>query len=157
LDQFIQRRTEQAATYNREFAGRDDVELPPDRPGCRHAWHLYILRLNLDRLRIGRDEFVRCLRQKGVCTSIHFIPIPLHSFFARSPVAGYSCPRATELYPRIVSLPLYPGLTDEQLHYVAQSVREVLDLARLPRFLAASPLQSELSAVPREASPEGLL
>jgi len=137
LEQFIARRTELAACYDRQLGGRDDVELPPDHPGCRHAWHLYILRLNLNRLRIDRDEFVRSLRHKGICTSIHFIPIPLHSYFAKSPVAAYRCPRALELYPRIVSLPLYPGLTEEQIQYVAQSVRELLDAQRCPRFVAA--------------------
>jgi dTDP-4-amino-4,6-dideoxygalactose transaminase len=157
LEQFVVRRTAQAAAYHRELAGRDDIELPPDRSGCRHAWHLYIVRLNLDRLRIDRDEFVHSLRQKGICTSIHFIPIPLLSFFARSPVAGYFCPHALDLYPRIVSLPLYPGLTDEQIQYIAQSIREVLDRARRPRFVPAGPMEPALSTGAPGASSRGLL
>ncbi len=157
LEGFVALRTAQANAYHREFAGRDDVELPPERTRCRHAWHLYILRLNLDRLRINRDEFIQCLRQKGIGASIHFIPIPLHSYFARLPLAAYACPRALELYPRIVSLPLYPGLTDEQLHYIARSVREVLELSRRPRFVAAGHIDSARPA--READPclEGFL
>jgi dTDP-4-amino-4,6-dideoxygalactose transaminase len=157
LEQFTLRRTAQAAAYHAEFVDRDEVELPPDRTGCRHAWHLYILRLNLERLRIDRDEFVSALREKGVCTSIHFIPIPFHSYFARLPVSSYFCPRALDLFPRIVSLPLYPGLTDEQVHYVAQSVREVLDSARRPRFIAAGPVDAVFAPGAREVSPEGLL
>jgi dTDP-4-amino-4,6-dideoxygalactose transaminase len=144
LEQFVRRRTEYAAIYNREFGGTDCVELPPDRPGCRHAWHLYILRLNLDRLRIDRDEFIQSLRRRGIGTSVHFIPIPLHSYFARLPLAADSCSRALALYPRIVSLPLYPALTENQVHYVARCVREVLESARRPRFAAPRPIDSVL-------------
>jgi dTDP-4-amino-4,6-dideoxygalactose transaminase len=159
LEEFVRRRTGQAAAYHRELAGSDCVELPPDRAGCRHAWHLYILRLHLDRLRIDRDEFIRSLRRRGIHTSVHFIPIPLHPFFARMPLAARPCSRALALYPRIVSLPLYPALTEDQVHYIAQSVREVLEGARRTRFVASgavdsAPLVNRADAVP---SSEGLL
>lgn len=159
LESFVRRRTQLAAAYAREFGGRDDVELPADRPDCRHAWHLYILRLNLERLRIDRDEFICSLRRMGVATSVHFIPIPLHPFFAQLPLTRESCPRTMALYPRIVSLPLYPGLTEEQAQYVAKSVREVLDNARRPRFVAAGRIDTSVS-VPRHDvtyCPEGSL
>jgi dTDP-4-amino-4,6-dideoxygalactose transaminase len=149
LESFIYRRAEHAAAYHRAFAGRDDIEVPLERVGCRHAWHLYILRLKLDRLRIDRDEFIRSLGRKGIGASVHFIPIPLHSCFARLPLARCLCPRALELYPRIVSLPLYPGLTEEQVHRVAQSVRGILESAHKPRFVPAGVPCAVLS-------PEGL-
>ena len=157
LEGFIARRTEQAAAYARAFSDRDEIELPSERSSCRHAWHLYILRLNLDRLQIDRDEFVRSLREKGVCTSVHFIPIPLHSYFSRLPLAKYHCPRALDLFPRIVSLPLYPGLTDEQLAYVVKSVREVLDRARRPKFVTAGRSEAVIPVIARDASPEGFI
>ena len=144
LEQFIRRRTEYAAIYNRELGGVDYAELPPDRPECRHAWHLYILRLNPDRLRIDRDEFIRSLRARGIGTSVHFIPIPLLSHFARLPLAAAPCVRALALYPRIVSLPLYPALTEDQVHYIAWSVREVLEGAYRPRLAAPRPTVSAL-------------
>jgi len=137
LDRFIDIRTRYAEMYRHAFGGLEEVELPPNNPRCRHAWHLYILRLNLDRIRINRKEFIQHLRQKGIGTSVHFIPIPLHPFFARLPLARHSCPHALELYPRIVSLPLYPAMTEEQVDYVAQSVREVLQRARRIKYLAA--------------------
>jgi dTDP-4-amino-4,6-dideoxygalactose transaminase len=124
----------------------DEVEPPPDHPGCRHAWHLYILRLNLQRLNIDRGEFIRQLHQRGVGASVHFIPIPLLSFFSRLPLAQYSCPLALDLYPRIVSLPLYPAMTEEQVQYVAQSVREIVELSRRVRFVASGAQAAELPA-----------
>jgi len=125
LDKLIERRALYASMYNEAFAGMEELEIPPDNPRCRHAWHLYILRLNLQRLKIDRGEFIRELRQRGVGTSVHFIPIPLLRFFARLPLAQYPCPRARELYSRIISLPLYPAMTEEQVQHVARSVREI--------------------------------
>jgi dTDP-4-amino-4,6-dideoxygalactose transaminase len=153
LDDFVSRRAELASAYQRELGERDDVELPAERPGCRHAWHLYILRLNLDGLRIDRDEFIRRLRRMGVATSVHFIPIPLHPFFARLPLSTESCPRAMAMYPRMVSLPLYPGLTEDQVQYVARSVRDVLNGARRPRFVASCRIDTRVSVRTADATP----
>jgi dTDP-4-amino-4,6-dideoxygalactose transaminase len=136
LEQFIERRALYANMYHDAFAGMDQVELPPDNPRCRHAWHLYILRLNLERLKIDRGEFIRALQRKGIGTSVHFIPIPLHRFFAQLPLARDACPRALDLYPRIVSLPLYPAMTEEHVRYVTLCVRAVLEHSRRARFLA---------------------
>ena len=143
LDQFIQIRAHYAQMYNRAFSDLEEVDIPPDSSSCRHAWHLYILRLNLDRLRIDRKAFIQELRRRGIGTSVHFIPIPLHPFFARLPLASYECPRALHLYQRIVSLPLYPAMTEEQVHYVAQSVREILASSRREALIAYAASSSE--------------
>jgi dTDP-4-amino-4,6-dideoxygalactose transaminase len=159
LEPFIDRRTEYAAIYHRELAGLEQAELPPDRPDCRHAWHLYILRLNLDRLTIGRDEFILRLRRRGIGTSVHFIPIPLHPYFARLPLARYACPRALDLYPRILSLPLYPAMSEEQVGFVARCVRAELERAHRVRFVAPGAAAAGLPAHASGASPfpEGVL
>lgn len=136
LDGFIERRKRLASMYNAAFAEMDELELPPDDSRCRHAWHLYILRLNLNRLRISREEFVRDLREKGVSTSVHFVPIPLLRFFSRMPLSKYPCPRALELFPRIVSLPLYPAMTEEQVQRVAAAVREIVKRSARLTFAA---------------------
>jgi len=136
LDQFIQRRAAYARIYNDAFAGIEELELPPDNAQCRHAWHLFILRLNLECLAIDRGEFIRQLRNKGVCASVHFIPIPFLHFFGRLRLPGYPCPCASGLYPRIVSLPLYPAMTEEQVRYVADTVKQVAKSSRRIRSVA---------------------
>lgn len=138
LARFIAARTAYAETYNRLFAGLEEVEPPPPARHGRHAWHLYVLRLNLDRLAIGRDQFIEELRSRGVGASVHFIPIPLHPFFA--PWAGRAinrCPRALELYPRLVSLPLYPAMREEQVIRVAEAVRDIAARFRKAKTFAA--------------------
>ena len=138
LDEFIDIRTEYADMYYRALGDLGEIELPPDNPCCKHAWHLYAIRLNLDRLRIDRKEFVIELRKRGIGTSVHFIPIPLHPFFANLNLAGQECPKTMELYPRIVSLPLYPAMSAEQVEYVANSVKEVIESARREKYMSAA-------------------
>jgi dTDP-4-amino-4,6-dideoxygalactose transaminase len=131
LEGFIDTRTRLAGAYNQALADIEELELPPDKADCRHSWHLYTVRLNLESLDIGRDEFIVELNKKGVGTSVHFIPIPLHPFFA--PLAHRpenQCPRALALYPRLISLPLYPGMTELQVEYVAESVKQIARSAR---------------------------
>jgi dTDP-4-amino-4,6-dideoxygalactose transaminase len=126
LERFIEARTRWAASYNRAFADVEEFEVPPDRNDCRHSWHLYMLRLNLDRLAGNRDEFIVELNKRGIGTSVHFIPIPLHPFFAPFVHRPENqCPQALALYPRLISLPLYPAMTEAQLDYVAETVKEV--------------------------------
>ena len=126
LEEFTRVRALYAALYNERMGACDEFELPPDRADCRHAWHLYGLRLNLDKLACGRDEFINELRDRGIGTSVHFIPIPLHPFFA--PLADRPenfCPRALALYPRMISLPLYPAMTEAEVEYAAESAKSV--------------------------------
>lgn len=126
LDAFIETRRRYAQIYNRELADLAEVDLPSDRSDVRHAWHLYILRLNLDMLTIDRQSFITQLGAKGVGTSVHFIPIQLHPYFASLNLGEHRCHYALELYPRIVSLPLYPAMAEEDVYYVAHCVREIV-------------------------------
>ena len=138
LESFIETRRRYAGMYNAAFADVDETELPPDCDACRHCWHLYAIRLNLDRLNIDRAQFIRHLRQKGIGTSVHFIPVPLHPFFASfAQLPQNQCPRAMELYPRLISLPLYPAMTEEQVRYVGDAVKEVARANKKTRVMAA--------------------
>jgi len=131
LESFIQTRAEYARLYNEYFAEVEELEIPPDKKDCRHAWHLYSLRLNLDALDITRDEFIQRLNERGVGTSVHFIPIPMHpAYKAIASRPENACPRAMSLYPRLISLPLYPSMTLSQVEYVAKSVKQVVAEAR---------------------------
>jgi len=130
-ERFLRARAQYAQLYNDLLSGSAEVELPADHSDCRHAWHLYALRLRLDRLEIDRDELIRRLHARGIGASVHFIPIPLHPYFAAHAGAQRNeCPRALEMYPRLVSLPLYPALGEEEVRYVARSVIQIVREAR---------------------------
>jgi dTDP-4-amino-4,6-dideoxygalactose transaminase len=126
LERFIEIRTRLARRYHSGLADVAEVDVPPDTSFGRNAWHLYMLRLNLERLKIDRAEFIRALFEKGIGASVHFIPIPMHPFFAKHAMRPQNhCPRALELYPRLVSLPLYPSMTEEQVDFVVGAVKEI--------------------------------
>ena len=90
-----------------------------------------MIRLNLQTIDITRDEFIKRLKVGGVGASVHFIPIPLHGFFAAHVNEPRNqVPRALELYPRIISLPLHAELTPEQVDYVAKVVKDIVVAAK---------------------------
>jgi dTDP-4-amino-4,6-dideoxygalactose transaminase len=71
------------------------------------------------------------LRARGIGASVHFIPIPLHPCYASYPsLSSLHCPKAMELYPRLVSLPLYPAMTEDQVRFVASAVKEIVWAAK---------------------------
>jgi dTDP-4-amino-4,6-dideoxygalactose transaminase len=133
-ESFIEKRTALARMFNEAFADTPEIETPPDSHDSRHSWHLYAIRLNLEKLDIDRNEFIRELRRRDIGTSVHFIPIPLHPAYAEfADLPQNQCPRALALYPRLISLPLYPAMTEAQVEYVASAVKEIALAHRVER------------------------
>lgn len=131
LEGFIATRARWAQRYHASFQRFEELETPPDCATGRHSWHLYVLRLNLDKLSIDRNQFIVELKQRGIGTSVHFIPIPQLSFFSPwAHLAHNRCPRAAELFSRSISLPLYPGMTEEQVDYTARAVTDIVQANR---------------------------
>jgi dTDP-4-amino-4,6-dideoxygalactose transaminase len=127
LPQFQARRREIARRYNKAFSQLDELQPPTERPEVEHAWHLYVLRLNLERLKISRNQFIEELKIRKIGTSVHFIPIHLHPYYRDK--YGYKpedFPVAYREYQRIVSLPLYPRMTDDDVDSVIEAVHDVV-------------------------------
>jgi dTDP-4-amino-4,6-dideoxygalactose transaminase len=137
LESFITERARLVSIYRQQLADVPEVEVP-EEPTCgRHAWHLLVIRLKLDALSISRDQFIRELKNRGIGTSVHFIPIPLHPFYRRwANQPAQQCPKALELYTRIVSLPLYPGLRTVEVTRVTEAVKDVVVRHRLGHVAA---------------------
>jgi len=126
LEAFDQRRRAVVAQYNAAFAEHDALETPVERSDVRHAWHLYVLRLRPEALRIGRDEFVQELTRRNIGTSVHFIPIHVHPYYRDT--YGYApgdLPVAFGNFERMLSLPLHPRLTDSDVSDVVDAVLDV--------------------------------
>jgi dTDP-4-amino-4,6-dideoxygalactose transaminase len=147
-ERFVETRTRHARLYNLALGDIPELELAPDSGMCRHSWHLYALRLRLDRLNISRADFIRELRKRRIGASVHFIPIPLFTYFAPYAALPHNhCPKALALYPRLVSLPLYPAMTAEQVIYVADAVKELVRTARKRVQVAVPSLTPDVPAV----------
>jgi perosamine synthetase len=133
LDEMADARARIAAAYDQAFAGCELLDRPPRREGDRHAWHLYVISLDLDALAIDRATVMERLAGEGIGCSVHFIPLHLHPYYQRT--YGYrpgDFPVAERLYERTVSLPIWPDMTPEQVSRVATTVLGVLDAARRP-------------------------
>jgi dTDP-4-amino-4,6-dideoxygalactose transaminase len=138
LDRINQQRAEIVARYNEAFLAMEEVEIPPDRNDSHHAWHLYVLRLNLEQLDIDRAEFIAKMREHAIGCSVHFIPIPLHPYYQQVLEVRDPCTRALAEYPRLISLPVYSRMTDSDVERVIAAVRETVFRNRKHRVLAAA-------------------
>lgn len=120
-----------ARQYTEAFLQCEEIQVPTVLADRESAWHLYVLRLHLDRLTIGRSEVIEELKQRGVGTSVHFIPLHLHPYYRD---AYHYCPEsfpvALREYYRSFSLPIYPGMSLDQVAYVIEQVSEVIKKAR---------------------------
>ena len=134
LDRFHAIRSYYASIYQLGLSDLLEVELPQVQEGTEHAWHLYMIQLNTERLTIGRDRFVEELRQENIGTSVHFIPLHIHPYYRD--VFGYKpddFPRALHAYRRVISLPLYPRMTEADVWDVIRAVRSIVERHRVGR------------------------
>ena len=124
-----ERRVQIAERYSAAFRGMPELEPPPEAPaGGQHAWHLYVLRLNLDRLTIDRARFFDEVKVRMIGASVHFIPLHLHPYYRDT--YGYKpedFPVAYREYQRAVSLPIYSRMTDDDVQDVIDAVREIAE------------------------------
>jgi perosamine synthetase len=117
--------------YQAALADCDCIELPAVRAEVGHAWHLFIVRMHHDRLKIHRDAVIEELNAAGIGTSVHFIPLHLHSFYRdRFGYDDESLPQATKQWERMISLPLYPGLSEREVDRVSATLLGILERHR---------------------------
>jgi dTDP-4-amino-4,6-dideoxygalactose transaminase len=115
-----------AELYSTLLADVAEVITPEERQGTRHAWHLYILRLRVPS-ETRRSQIIEILRAREIGTSVHFIPIPLHSFYQKIGLGNTSvCPRAIDFYNSSISLPLYPAMTEQEIVRVVDGVKAAI-------------------------------
>ncbi len=129
-DQMREVRAKIARRYSEAFAAEPRLEVPTIMEGCKTAWHVYPLRLNLEALFITRSEMIEKLKARGIGTSVHFIPLHMHPYYKNT--YGYceeDFPVASKQYQRYLSLPIFPGMAESQIDYVIESVLEITKAA----------------------------
>ncbi len=123
----LERRRAIARRYTEAFAQHPELEMPPDPEHVDHAWHLYVLRIRPEMLTITRDAFISKLAEAQIGTSVHFIPLHLHPFYRTAyELASSDFPVALDAYQRAISLPIYPGMTDEDIEDVIAAVEKIV-------------------------------
>ena len=127
MEEMQARRLAIAARYQEEFGKIDAVEPPFVPEFTTHCWHLYVLRIVPELLTIDRDQFIVELNERNVGTSVHFIPTHTMTAFRKLGWKEGDFPMAEKHFERIISLPLYPSMTDEQVQYVIDAVRDIVE------------------------------
>jgi len=125
-DEMLARRRRIARAYFDAFHSNDALELLDPGPFDDHAWHLFVVRLRPETLRIDRGRFIEELKTRGIGTSVHFIPLHLHPYYRRT--YGYEpgdFPVALDCYQRSISLPIYSKMTDDDVHRVIEAVTDL--------------------------------
>ena len=130
-DAFYKRRREIARAYHRGLSDLEACIIPREADYGTHAWHLYILQLDLPALAGGRDAFIRSLRHGGIGTSVHFIPLHLHPAYQKAfQYRAGAFPAAEHVFDRAVSLPIYPNMTDTDVERVIDVVGDTVKALR---------------------------
>jgi len=124
LPKWLGRRRRLAGRYDAAFAETPWLRPLSVRPDVSHAYHLYVVRIDPGAAAIDRTELFRAMRSAGIGVNVHYIPVHLHPFYRRHLGTGPGdCPVAEAAYERIISLPLYPAMTDEELELVVRVLK----------------------------------
>lgn len=114
------------AGYSAALAAIPGLELPVEDPDRQHSWHLYSVRLDLSVWKRGRDAFIEELKACGIATSVHWQPLHMQPYYRASyGLATDEFPVAAGIWPRLVSLPLFPGMTEDDVSQVADAIRSI--------------------------------
>ena len=122
LDRFVAKRKMIAQRYNDELKNVRGIVLPYQAEGCNSSWHLYTIQVENER----RKEVYGKMREKNIGVDVHYLPVYRHPYFQENGYQKVYCPKAEKLYNRILSIPIYYGLTEEQQDYVVKTLRELI-------------------------------
>lgn len=123
LDRFLARRKQIVARYNEAFADCENIITPYQLPETESGWHLYIVQVkNCDRRKV-----FEALREQGIAVNVHYIPVYMHPYYQEHGYKDVHCKNAEEIYSHIITLPLYPALTEEQQKFVIEKIMDALE------------------------------
>ena len=115
-----------ARFFREAFRDIESFDLPPEPPDRIHAWHLFPIRLKLERLRIDRNAFIEQLRTRGVGCTVHWRPLHLHPYYQET--FGWQpdhLPVASSQWIRLITLPLFPGMREEERDCIVRTIRDI--------------------------------
>jgi UDP-4-amino-4,6-dideoxy-N-acetyl-beta-L-altrosamine transaminase len=128
LDMFMGKRNDLVLKYNELLGDFDDITIPSVKDNVKHAWHLYTILLNES---ISRDEFFKFMRRANIGVNLHYIPVYRHSYYLEN--FGFyhgDFPVTEDIFKRIITLPLFPKMTEQQVEYVITSLSQGIEYVK---------------------------
>lgn len=126
IDKFLRRRREIAEKYNEYLKDIDGIVLPYQEEYIKSSWHLYVIQLELEKFKVGRREIFEALKAENIGVNVHYIPVYYHPYYQKLGYKKGLCPNAEKLYERIITIPLYPKMTDKDVKDVVEALDKVL-------------------------------
>jgi UDP-4-amino-4,6-dideoxy-N-acetyl-beta-L-altrosamine transaminase len=126
LDSLVKRRTRIAERYVAALGRLEAVQVPAVLPHSRHAWHIFPVLLEIERIGADRDTILAALRAEGIGATVHYVPAYWHPYYEGLGYRRGLCPRAEAAYERLLTLPLFPAMTDADVDDVLTALRKVL-------------------------------
>lgn len=130
LDRFVNRRREIVHLYNEQLKELEEINTPYEMPESNSGWHLYVIRLNLNKLQVGRKEIFEALLAENIGVNVHYIPIHYHPYYEQLGYKKGITPEAEKLYNEMITLPLHPNMSDSDARDVVKALRKVITYYR---------------------------
>ena len=130
IDEFVNRRREIVRKYNDAFREISEIQVPYEEEFSNSGWHIYIINLNLDKLNVTRKEVFEALSKENIGVNVHYLPVYLHPYYREKGYDKGLCPIAEELYERIITIPLFPSMSDNDIDDVISGVKKVINAYR---------------------------
>ena len=130
LDDFILKRREIVNKYNEAFKELKEIGTPFENEYSKSGYHIYVLLLNLDKLKCGRKEIFEALQAENIGVNVHYLPVYLHPYYKKLGYKKGKCPVAEDIYNRMITIPLFPSMSDKDVKDVIKAVKKVLNYYR---------------------------
>lgn len=130
LKKFIRQRQDYAQAYNHAFEDIEEIVCPAQLADICSSWHLYIIRLKLENLTADRREIFEALRKENIGVNVHYIPVYYHPYYQKLGYKKGLCPNAEKLYEEMITLPLFPAMSSQDINDVINAVKKVISYYR---------------------------
>lgn len=127
LESFQKRRREIVEIYNKELKIIEEISVPYVKKDIKHSWHLYVIQLKLEKLKVDRNFIFKALRAENIGVNVHYIPVHYHSYYINK--YGFkkgTMPNVESLFPRLITIPIFPKMSNEDVYDVINALDKVI-------------------------------
>jgi len=131
LESFQKRRREIVDIYNKELQLIEEITVPYVKGDIKHSWHLYVIQLELEKLKVDRDFIFKALREENIGVNVHYIPVHYHSYYINQfGLKKGILPNVESLFPRLITIPIFPKMSNEDVYDVINALEKVIKFYR---------------------------
>ena len=130
IDKFIKKRREIVKIYNENFKDIDEIVIPFEYEYSKSGYHIYVLLLNLNKLKCDRKTIFEALQAENIGVKVHYLPVYLHPYYRELGYKKGSCPIAEDIYNKMITIPLFPSMSNKDIEDVIKAVKKVINYYR---------------------------